>query len=71
MAAHTDVKELNLQQQLASIRRDQAEIDQLQAEVRKLAAETKVISPAVIFQGMIATAALLGAGAAIAKLFFP
>lgn len=71
MAMQSDFKELDLQQQLASIRRDQAEIDQRMAEVRKLAAETKMISPTVIFHGMLATAAMLGAGAAIAKIFFP
>lgn len=41
------------------------------AEIRKFAAQTNTISPSVIFQGMLATAAMLGAGAAIAKVFFP
>lgn len=71
MAMQTNGKEFNLQEQLASIRRDQAEIDQRMVETRKLTAEIKMISPTVFFQGMLASAAMLGAGAAIAKVLFP
>ena len=41
------------------------------AEVRKLNSETALMPKSIGFQAMLATAALLGAGAAIAKLFFP
>ena len=62
-----------------------AETRKLMAETNKLAAErlkfesersklqvdAEFMPRAMIFQAMLATAALLGAGAAIAKLFFP
>ncbi len=41
------------------------------AERAKLDADTKNLPRVIGFQAMIATAALLGAGAAMAKLFFP
>jgi uncharacterized coiled-coil DUF342 family protein len=47
-----------------------AEADKFGAERRKVMEETKLVSYATIFQGLIAVAALLGAGAALAKLFF-
>lgn len=85
MATTIEPKELDIQEQLARIRRMAAESDKLyeerlkmeherlkiERERLKIEAETKVISPNMIFQAMLATAALLGAGAAIAKLFFP
>lgn len=49
----------------------QADIDMARAQRDKMQAEVKILPAATIFQAMIATAALLGAGAAIAKLFFP
>jgi hypothetical protein len=71
MATQMDERELDLQEQLARIRQMGAEHDRIAAETRKLFAESRVVSVATIFQGFIAVAALLGAGAAIAKLFFP
>ncbi len=71
MATQIDPKEFDLQEQLARIRKIQEESDKFSAETRKLLAESKTISLATVFQGGIAIAALLGAGAAIAKLFFP
>ncbi len=71
MATRVDQKEFDLQEQLARIREFQEESDKFSAETRKLLAEAKTISIAAVFQGAIAIAALLGAGAAIAKLFFP
>ena len=41
------------------------------AEIKKTRVEIDLMPRSVIFQAMLATAALLGAGAAIAKLFFP
>jgi hypothetical protein len=49
----------------------EADTEKAIAEVRKLNADTKVVSFAAVFQGFIAIAAMLGAGAAIIKLFFP
>jgi endonuclease V-like protein UPF0215 family len=48
-----------------------AETRRIVADMIKVQAETKVLPWITIFQAMLATAALLGAGAAIAKLFFP
>ena len=43
----------------------------LSAERHELDADVELMPRSMIFQAMLATAALLGAGAAIAKLFFP
>ena len=43
----------------------------MEAERIKTGVETELMPRSMIFQAMLATAALLGAGAAIAKLFFP
>ena len=48
-----------------------AERLKLDSERSKLQADTEFMPRAMIFQAMLATAALLGAGAAIGKLFFP
>ena len=48
-----------------------AETRKLNADANKVGVETKTIPYATIFQGLIAIAGLLGAGAAIAKVFFP
>ena len=73
MATQPDLS-LDVQEQLARIRLAGEEAEKLAAESRKFlseqlkfAAETRYM-PAQI---MLATAGLLGAGAAIAKLFFP
>ena len=92
MATQIDPKELDMQEQLARIRKTQAEIDtmfdersklqsdiqriiaetdQRHAEREKIIGETKYIGPAIILQAMIATGALLAAGATVAKVFFP
>ncbi len=56
----------------------QAERLKLEAQRLRIAAErlktdvdTRIVPFATVFQGLIAIAALIGAGAAIAKLFFP
>ncbi len=71
MATQIEPKELDMQEQLTRIRKAQAEIDKMLDERRKLQIETKVFPASLIFQAMIATAARLGAGAALGKLFFP
>jgi hypothetical protein len=47
-----------------------AEQKKLMAEEAKLRRDTEFMPRSMIFQAMLASAALLGAGAAIAKLFF-
>ena len=70
MATQMYRDELNLQEQIARIAKIQEEIDKTRAEMRKAHAEVEFMPRTMIFQAMIATAGLLGAGAAIAKLFF-
>ncbi|AJP72875.1 hypothetical protein [Sphingomonas hengshuiensis] len=71
MATQMDRNELDLQEQLARIRQMGVNTDKAIAEMQKTRIDTKIVSFATVFQGFIAVAALLGAGAAIAKLFFP
>jgi len=62
MATQADPKELDLQEQLASIRRHMAEIDQRQTETR--------LEPwKVALGGVTSGAALFAAAAAFTKLF--
>ena len=63
--------DLYLQEQIARIRLAQEESDKFSAETRKLVREAEFMPRSMIFQAMLATAALLGAGGAIVKLFFP
>ena len=49
----------------------EAERLRIEAERLKTGVYTRITPFATVFQGLIAIAALLGAGAAIAKLFFP
>ena len=55
----------------AEMRKLMAEANKLAAERLKFDSEREFMPRTLIFQAMLATAALLGAGAAIAKLFFP
>jgi len=78
MATQMEPKELDLQEQMSRLRRAIAESDKFAAETRKaieerrkVEAETKMFPLSLILQAMIATAALLGAGAALAKLLLP
>ena len=58
-------------ERIARIRLMIEESEKFSAETRKLVAESRTVTLSTVFQGFIAIAALLGAGAAIAKLFFP
>ena len=49
----------------------EAERLRMEAERLKAHAEVEFMPRSMIFKAMLASAALLGAGAAIAKLFFP
>jgi nicotinic acid mononucleotide adenylyltransferase len=71
MATQIDPNKLDFEERFARLRLMIEESEKFSAETRKLVAESKSVSLATVFQGAIAIAALLGAGAAIAKLFFP
>ena len=62
---------LDLREQIARIDKTLEEIANTRVEVSKISAEADFMPRAMVFQAMLATAVLLGAGAAIAKLFFP
>lgn len=70
MATFPEQDVLNVKEQIAPVARILEEITRTQAEARKLPAETQYMPRSMIFRAMIATAALLGAGATITKLFF-
>ena len=71
MATHVEREQLDLEEQLARIRQMGVNTDKAIVEMQKVRADTKVVTFATVFQGLIAIGALIGAGAAIAKLFFP
>ena len=71
MATQMDREQLDLEEQLARIRQMAVNTDKAIVEIQKVQADTKVVTFATVFQGFIAIAALLGAGAAIGKLIFP
>ena len=66
-----DKEALDLKEQIARIARIQEEIDKNRAEARKAYAEVEFMPRSMIFQAMLASAALIGAGAAVAKLLIP
>ena len=70
MATQIEDGSIDLREQLARIDKIHADIQKTLTENGKLMAETKVVPFSAIFQGLIAVAGLLGAGAAIARLFF-
>ena len=70
MATQMDPGELSLQEQLVRIRQMVVNTDKAIAEMQTTRVDTKVVTFATVFQGLIAIAALIGAGATIAKLFF-
>jgi hypothetical protein len=72
-ASEQSIEELNRQSARleAETRKLMAEANKLAAERLKFDSERELMPRNMIFQAMLATAALLGAGAAIAKLFFP
>ena len=71
MAARPDQDSFDLEEQLARIRLAREQSEKFSAETRRLGVETELMPRSTTFQAMIAFAAILGAGAAIAKLFFP
>ena len=78
MATIPDPDRLDIEEQIARIQKMNHELAKgvvetvkIAAETRKLLIETQYLPRTVTFQALIAAAALLGAGAALAKLFFP
>ena len=71
MATKAELDKLDLQEQIARIAKIQEEIDKTRAEARKAYSEVEFMPRSMVFQAMLATAALIGAGAAVAKLLFP
>ena len=69
MVTQFDQDPLGLQEQIALIRMIGIEQDKRQVEIRKLMQDIKLATPQMFFQGALAMAALIGAGAALAKLF--
>lgn len=60
---------LDIREQLARIDKMQAELQKVMRETQKLGQDIKLATPQMFFQGALAMAALIGAGAALAKLF--
>lgn len=58
-----------VEEQLASIRKMQAELDKTMVETQKITRDIKLATPQMFFQGALAMAAMIGADAALAKLF--
>jgi len=71
MASQISDSELDVQEQLVRIKERIEQSDKFRAERDKAIKETDLMARNSAFQAMLATAALLGAGAAIAKVFFP
>ena len=68
-----NAEKLILEGQKLSFERNKLEAERLKMEAERLkaGAEVEFMPRSMIFQAMIAAAALAGAGAAIVKLFFP
>ena len=66
-------EKLQLEGQKLAFERNKLDAERLKMEAERLKTdrEAGVITWVTIFQAMLATAALIGAGAALAKLFFP
>ncbi len=58
-----------VEEQLVSIRKMQAELDKTMVETQKITQDIKLTTPQMFFHGALAMAALIAAGAALAKLF--
>jgi hypothetical protein len=59
---------LNIEEQLARIAKMRREDEKMSVEINKLIQEIKLATPVVFFQGAVAMAALIGAGAGLYKL---
>ena len=61
---------LDIREQLVRIDKMQAELQETQVKINKMTQDIRLATPQTFFQGGLAMAALIGAGAALAKLFF-
>ena len=71
MTTQTQHATLDLEEQLARIAQMRVESEKIQTQTTKLVQDIRLATPQMFFQGALAMAALIGAGAALAKLFFP
>ena len=71
MATQSDLGRLDIEEQIVRISKLVEDVVTSQAETRKIMTETQYLPRTMIFQAMLATPALIGAGAALPKLFFP
>ena len=62
---------VDIQKMGVEIQKTGVEIQKTSVEIQKLVQDIKLATPQLFFQGGLATAALIGATAAIAKIFFP
>lgn len=69
MATIPEHEDFDLAEQLARIRSMGIEQDKRMVEIRKLTQDIKLATPQMFFQEALAMAALIGAGAALTKLF--
>lgn len=70
MDRQVEAKELNIREQMVRIDEALESGARHRAEMEQRREETRLANPNSIFQAMIASAALLGAGAVLVKLFF-
>ena len=63
MATQPQRESLDIDEQIARI-------EKMQAELQKVMQDIKLATPQMFFQGALAMAALIGAGAALAKLLY-
>ena len=59
------------QHEILDIEKQLVRIAEMRVRTDKLIQETRLATPQMFFQGALAMAALIGAGAALGKLFFP
>ena len=59
------------QHEVLHIEEQLVRIAEMRVRTDKLIQETRLATPQMFFQGALAMAALIGAGAALGKLFFP
>ena len=69
MASAPDDLPLDIRDVLARIDKAPAETGKLNAETRKFTSDVTLAKPQLFFQGMLAAAALIAAGAALVKIF--
>ena len=62
-------RERDIDEQMARIRNMAIGSDKRQIEIQKVMQDIKLATPQMFFQGALAMAAMIGAGAALAKLF--